>query len=258
MTSQDHQRCMRSDYVKDLGFALSNPSHLERYDQQTFELDDSRLLDTPVTLHTKTPNLLAPDATDASNSILIHRYLFDLRPDQATDTRLWTYMTHSDFFAYTKERWPGRRSSNRAQHVRNRYFLRGGRQGQLQNAVARLWWGAHFTYAPWERVPDLKPLEALHTDPYVYTRRIFSTQELFQGLMARVFGSSPIVRICYLEAIERLSVAGKIPKLADTLKRLSRNLNLVSSYRVLDALPFDVLMPIMADEARRAHDQVQT
>lgn len=255
-TETAYQRCLASDYLKELTIALSNPSMLERYQASTFGLDESRLLNTPIALRGKTPNLLGPGANDATNAMLVHKYLGELRPDQATDPRLWTYLTHAEFFEYTKMRWPGERSKNRAEHVHNRFFLKGGRSGQLGNAIARLWWGAQFTYAPWERVRDLEPLKGRHTDPYVYTRRFFSTQELFQGLMARRFGSSPLVRICYLEAVERLAVGNHIPKQAATLKRLSLNLNLVSSYRVLDALPFAVLMPIMEAEARRAHAQV--
>lgn len=255
------QRCLTRHYHDTLLASLNHPSQVSLYNNPTFEVDETQLLDTPIAIREKLPRLLRKDGTapltdDAKNAILVHKYLKDLRPHQAADGRLWAYMTHTDFFSYTKARWPGTRGKNARRNIANHYFLRGGRQGLIQNSVARLWWGAHLTHAPWESDPQLMPLADKFTDPYEYTRIFFYRQEVFQGLMARRFGSSLLVRICTLEALRVLKEDG-LTRLADTAKIMSKTLNLLSSYRVLSALPYELLMPMMLEHAKRARSVLE-
>ena len=76
-----------------------------------------------------------------------------LTPFEASDRRLWTYLSHSIFWEYLQSRWGSK-------DVAVRYFLTGKRNdltfGKLsKHGVSRLWWYAYITY-------DLKAKDPYH------------------------------------------------------------------------------------------------
>lgn len=258
MTEPPPQLCIASDYCAELKARLAdNHIHSDYGAAGPIQLDSTRLKRTPITPAGPPPHLLNEDggtspADDGKNAILVHKHLKNMTSAQGADERLWTYLTHTAFHDYTKARWGIEGGADKAKHIRNRWFLRGGRQGLLSNSVARLWWAAHLTYAPWERDSYFEPLQERHTDDYVYTRWIFDNQNMFQGLVARRFGSSFRVRICMLEAFERR--AKPFSNRSALSEAVERRINLVCSYRVLSALPLDSLLSMMEHHVQELMD----
>lgn len=251
-----YQLCLDRDYCDELKARLSSIDIDAEYGAPgPLELDPTRLKRTPIILTSPVPMLLEEDATtspshDAKNAILVHKYLGQMTSAQGADERVWAYLTHTSFHDYARARWGIEGGADQPRHIRNRWFLRGGRQGLLSNAVARLWWAAHLTHAPWDRDPYFAPLREKHSDDYVFTRWIFDNQNMFQGLVARRFGSSFRVRVCMLEAFDRHAKAH--PNRSALSEAVERRLNLVCSYRVLSALPFENLMSVMERHVRDA------
>lgn len=259
--SEINLMCLSGSYHDELKSGLDELDVVEVYGAGPRQLDQGRLMKTPVVLRGPAPDLLQEDRTtspkdDAVNAMQVHRYLGLMTSLQGADQRVWAYLTHAVFHEYTKARWGVEGGKDPAKHVRNRWFMRGGRQGLLGNSIARLWWGAHMTYAPWESDPYFEPLSHEHEDDYVYTRMLFRNQNLYQGLVARRFGSSARVRIGLLEALYRQ--ANDHANLSALSEEVERRVNLVCSYRVLSALPLETLLKVLGDHVDHARTALET
>lgn len=62
--------------------------------------------------------------------------------EDAADARLWTYLTHQTYYAYTKQRWLKKDNSD----ILSRFFYSLKGMGKIRNSIARLWWYGKFTY----------------------------------------------------------------------------------------------------------------
>lgn len=174
-------------------------------------------------------------ASDADNAIAIHRYLGGLTELQASDRRLWVYLTHAEFFNYCRLRFPFRSSTNDVNNVIDHWFF--GKGKLRRNAISRLWWAAHLTYAPWKECEELRRFQK--DDEYFYTRFILKNQDIYQGIIERDFGSSLVVRIVSLDVLaEAESQTSSLTQLAT---RFTKNLNLLASHTDMGAIDVDVL-----------------
>ena len=81
---------------------------------------------------------------DAENSIIVYESLKDLTLQQATDERVWAYLTHFDLRNYVRVRWPQDRDPDNPErairNIRMHYFVSGVRGCFRDNGVSRLWW----------------------------------------------------------------------------------------------------------------------
>lgn len=74
------------------------------------------------------PALLLPEGNnkrDSENVRIIHPWLAHLTPVQASDPRLWTYLTHFVYSDYTAARWPVAADADVTRRIRERYFVEG-------------------------------------------------------------------------------------------------------------------------------------
>ena len=93
-------------------------------------------------------DLPEPDWSDETNALAVYRALPDLRPQEAADGRLWTYLCHHECAEYVVWRWPfppvagspKDRIAAHAQHARNHFFAGDARSLIRSNALSRLWW----------------------------------------------------------------------------------------------------------------------
>ena len=145
--------------------------------------------------------VLSPNADDdAKNAEKIFNYL-KISPAQASDPRLWTYLTHVTFCKYVKERWPIEPSDkDKEQKVNDRWLATRNSRSFERNAIARLWWAAYETVAPWKKDEYFKDLPK-QDDDFVYTKVIFAKQDIVSNLLDRSFGRSPRIMIAILEFI---------------------------------------------------------
>lgn len=68
----------------------------------------------------------------------------NLTPYLARDSRLWTYLTHTELLAYSRERWPIPSKDEEAiPHIKNHFFAVDARGFERNNAASRLWWIAY-------------------------------------------------------------------------------------------------------------------
>ena len=84
-------------------------------------------------------------ADDKENIITIYQALNCLSLQQATEERIWTYLTHVLVKEYTSKRWNAIPEDNEkaVKYIEAHYFVTGVRGLIRDNAVARLWWMGH-------------------------------------------------------------------------------------------------------------------
>lgn len=87
---------------------------------------------------------------DIKNSLTVWRALSNITPTIATDSRVWTRITHSEGFEFTRKRWllikKFKNNEKIDESIRNHFFATGRTQYRDDNAIARLWWSAWFAH----------------------------------------------------------------------------------------------------------------
>lgn len=165
---------------------------------------------------------------EAENAIKIFEYLGDMKPVEASDYRLWTYLGCRAFFDYTSNRWALDDQSWRGT-AETRWIMRTGSRSQLvRHGIARLWWAAKLTHDP----TMARPLSREEQDPYAYLRMALSKEDRFLALFDRDMGMVPELRFAILEHL------GKDPAYLKEgyVRELMKEVVLVTGYRELAAL----------------------
>ncbi|MDC0521606.1 DUF6339 family protein [Candidatus Marinimicrobia bacterium] len=116
---------------------------------------------------------------------------------------LWTYVCHTKYFDYTKDRicW---RKKNTVQIFNkdllnykkldeknkkdidtkiNRFFTNNSFRSLTLNHVSRLYIAAEVTYNCWERFPNI--IELKQKNPYFFTEILLSSQDLYMSIVQR-------------------------------------------------------------------------
>lgn len=171
-------------------------------------------------------------ADDLDNTIAVYTALQKLTPVQATDERLWAYLTHVTYWKYMAGRWSG-------SPVTDRYFFRGrGLGGLVLNGISRLWWFGRVSHDP------------SRTDPWELTRVLVGFQDIQTGLLQRDMGRSENVRKAalgfFVSRRDRINALGA----SETIQKLCKHLNLAGGACLLDATPVPVIEDILDDSLR--------
>jgi len=124
--------------------------NLERYKTGDFEdliTQDVCLVSDKLSIEIDKLNLIKGNyKNDVENALLMNEAIVALSPHVARDKRLWSYLTHTHLFRYTRERWPfpdKKYGEDRMiRHVINHYFVKDDRGFERDNAASRLWWVA--------------------------------------------------------------------------------------------------------------------
>lgn len=235
-------------YCAELAEAVRLGNSLAEYESKNFEPETDKCIDAPAIITSDKIPVLGGNRNDASAAIAVYNYLGELNELQASDKRLWTTLTHTIFREYVIDRWPAKSADLEAKRgaIMRRWFAEGGSDRTLENnAIARLWWGAHLTYAPWKVNPDeFGHLE--NEDDFYYTKRLFSLQELIKVTMESSLGRSSKVLIALLTYLN------KHPELVNNedVGELMKELNLISGANkilVLNAKELEALIEETAD-----------
>lgn len=238
---------------------LRSGHSLKSYFETSYSVKERELLASTVQTPGKPPALKAPKndpvSADLENAIALHGYYGDLDETQASDPRLWVYLSHVEFRKYTLARWgldgsysdlKDEASKKRAiNQLMEHWFISGNDRDLRRHAIARLWWAAHLTYAPWEKDPiffgDLK-----NKDPYYYTRILLSTQDIYQQVLERAMGRSQRILISIL------SYFGENKRFAQSreeVRGLMKELNLAYGTKKLIMLNHETLHRIIGKMA---------
>ncbi len=171
--------------------------------------------------------------SDLENSKLIYEELKSLNETQASDERLWTFLTHVTFWKYMRERWPMEKPAEGKEigRLKDRYFLRNINIESLsRNGISRLWWFAHLTY------------DDKRSNPYELTEVLLKRADLSVGITERAFGSNKNIRIALLEFLKTNS---EISSNEYKTREIYKALNLVGGVRNLPYLEIDELKGIL-------------
>jgi hypothetical protein len=176
---------------------------------------------------------LDPEKSDLANSITLYEALKGLDEVQASDERLWTYLTHVHFWEYMKGRWPIEDSKKPLSRIRERYFLRNlNLESLTRNGLSRLWWYAHIT------------LDTHRKNKYELLEILLQRQDLVVGITERAIGSNKKIRTSLLEYLkENPSIAES----EDLSRELIKTLNLYGGVKILPFLEISDIKKLLSD-----------
>lgn len=171
---------------------------------------------------------------DLESSISLYNHL-NLNETQASDPRLWTYLTHVTFWKYMRERWGlenVRAGDEPLGRVIDRYLLLNPRLESLtRNGLSRLWWYAHLTYDK-----NSQP------DPFHLTRVLLKRQDVAVGILERLIGANSNTRLGILTFLKENETILKDEK---KTRELLKNLNLYGGPKVLPILSPDEVKDLL-------------
>jgi len=246
MNKKTYQPIFRRDVVDQMRSTLRSGEALSEYFKEKIKFDKGSLLQSAIEVSGKAPILKIPKKnivlSDVENAILLHEYYKAIDETQASDSRLWTYLSHIQFRKYAIARWGFGKSfkdfKDESEKIKGinyfseHWFVNGNDRDLRRHALARLWWAAHLTYAPWEREPeffnDLKK-----KDPYYYTKVLLSTQDIYQQVLERSMGRSPRILISILDYLDTHK---KFADSRENIRALAKELNLVYGVKKIIAL----------------------
>jgi hypothetical protein len=171
---------------------------------------------------------------DLENSIALYQEYFELNETTASDSRLWTYLTHVRFWDYMRKRWPAEKfeddisenseneaiSNKQIDFIIWRYFLKTtNRRRLIRNGISRLWWYAHLTY-------DNK-----RSDPFELTRILLSYQDIAQSLLERSFGSNRNVLLTLLDYLNKNKTMSR-----ENIREVIKDINLIGGVKNLQLI----------------------
>ena len=176
--------------------------------------------------------LLMPDGEekfDLENSMRLYTALHGLTLTQASDPRLWTYLTHVKYWKYMRKRWPIKAAAESEKlngSVISRYFLVGDKARALtRNGVARLWWAGHTCHNTSQT-----------GDEFAYARALFATQDVYASLMERAFSKNRKIIQPVLAVLTKARAKGAPFDDRNNVRDLGKHLVLLGGAMVLDIL----------------------
>lgn len=224
----DYQKVLKNHVVDRLKRGLSSDTGVDNYLNNGIQITDNDLLVNQKLL-VSVPKLFVPkdrEDFEYQNAILIYEAYKMMSPVEATDVRLWTYLTHITFWDYMKARRPvqSQPSDKRIEYIIEHWFVdKISTAKLLRNDISLLWWVAYLTYDKDRR------------DPYELTREVFTMLDYTRHLLPGTQGRNRIFVKALLEYVienKELFTAHKEGK----VRFLMRQTNYIAGYRVLPNL----------------------
>lgn len=217
-TNMPNQNIFFGSYVDQLREKARTGESLCDYFKADIDYPADAVQESPIKVHTDSLALKYKGkdesaTNDLENAVALYEAFPDLNETQASDIRLWTYLTHVTFRDYVRTRWPIAGTCEQAledpkkkeaaiRYILEHWHAAGGNNRSLRrNAIARLWWAVHLTRSPWEKDSFFNDLKE-GTDPYRFTRTLFSTQDVYQQVLERGLGRDNRILITVLEFID--------------------------------------------------------
>lgn len=246
MTNDKSMEIFTSAYLHKLKDAVN--SNLRDYVVENHEFDKDEIVPTKIKISSDAPVLSASTESDAENAIKVYEYLHSLDDSSACDERVWSYMTHVTFREHMIGRWPVDldKADRAVVSVKDHWFY--GQRGLVRNGIARLWWGARASVAPWEEDEDVEFYDAIDkTDRYRYTKLLFSKSVIYQQIMEREQIRPPKIRVALFEYMYDKQDTTK-----EEINSIAKRIDMASSYKQLDSLGYGQLRDLI-EEFANAH-----
>ena len=242
--------------IENLREKLKTNNGLLPYFSKEININNDDFLVSDIVPATDIPKLLPDKVKEADNAILLHQYLRNLDEIQASDKRLWASLSHVDFRDYVIKRWPlpftleeikedQVKRDECIRFVLTHWFISSENDRSLRrNALARLWWAAHLTRAPWEKDPEYFG-HLKNENEYVYTQTLLIQENVYSELMERHYGRFSRILITILEFLrQHPEFEGR-----KYFRPLQKELNLQSGFRRIALLPYKELFSLIEEIA---------
>lgn len=143
------QLIFKDKYVQKLKNDIVSNTSLEFYKTNEFVYDKKQILMLPnVEIIPNLVNQLDVN-DDCETAIRLYEAFEKLEPIQASDERLWVYLSHVDLYLYMVKRWNDvylGKSSNPSKYISDHWFLESSAQSSLlRHALAGLWWSVYLS-----------------------------------------------------------------------------------------------------------------
>jgi hypothetical protein len=182
------QKVFSSKYTERLYIDLMETQDTSNYEMDVFPYREDYPKGSTEIIIPDNVELIIPegrDLKDFENTKIIFETYRYLTPTQASDARLWTFLTHVTYWDYMKKRWP---TQGNIAIIKDRYFLRSPNLRTLtHNGISRLWWFGYLTY------------DEDRNNPWELTEIMLKVQDLPTSLLERSLGSNENIRVAVLE-----------------------------------------------------------
>ncbi len=186
------------------------------------------------TLKALTFSLVSPGSkldysdSDLENTKILYPALKHLTPLQASDPRLWTYLTHVTYWDYMRKRWPIEQylgKSRLRDNIQERYFFMPDRSRALiRNGLARLWWYGYCSY------------DETRENPFELTAVLLKNLDVTQSILERAFSRNTLVTKAVLEVLLSREQSGKAFYVREKVRDLAKYIVQIGGVTIIDAL----------------------
>lgn len=173
---------------------------------------------------------------DLENTKTLYTALRHLTPLQASDERLWAYLTHVTYWDYMRKRWPVEQYKDKrvADNLQERYFFMSDRpRALIRNGMARLWWYGYTTY------------DEQRDDPFELTGVLLKNLDVTQSILERAFSRNRLVTHAVLSVLLQREKDGAPFYERDSVRDLAKYLVQVGGVTIIDALSFTELRDVV-------------
>lgn len=178
----ESQGIFRERYVEKLLKNLKSGTSIDFYKSVEFVYDAKEVMRVP---GLRRPEKLLDNLDEDDNytsAIAVYEAYKDLSLVQASDTRLWTYLTHVDFYPYMIEKWDKvylGEADKPIDYIEDHWFLKSPAQNNLmRHPIAGFWWSVKLS------------IDEERKDKYELTRILFKNETL----RTRTFGTYKLAR----------------------------------------------------------------
>lgn len=239
----EYQKVLKSSILIKMKADLLSNKNIEQYFEKQFNLEAGVLISSkkrmsPGKVVLKMPSvfkvLRSYSDIEFENAKRIFEAYPDLTPEDASDERFWTYLTHVEFWNYMQARTNLQKNKN-GKYILTHWFVDPvGPQSITRNDIARLWWGAFLTY------------DKDRPNPYELTKQLFSMQDYTRTLIGGFQGRNPAVLHGVLEFVIENDSLFKQSK-EEKIRLIMKKINRIGGHLVLSLLTKERIKQILDD-----------
>ena len=163
---------------------------------------------------------------DLENAKIIFKAYQDMNPMDATDIRMWTYLSHVTYWDYMRIRRPIKKQpdNKKAEYIISHWFIDSLSPGKLlRQDIAMLWWNVYLTY------------DDTRKNPYELTEELFSMLDYTRHLLPGIQGRNRNFVHALLEfVIENQNLFAKYKE--SRVRFILRKANYLAGYKSFTAL----------------------
>lgn len=218
-------KLFKAPYVEMIKRRVVAGLDIELYIKDNFEVDSRFVLENPDIEFPSNISLTEPrgnDFFDFENSKILFESL-KMNPTQATDYRIWTYLTHKTFWTYMRKRSPveKQKEENQADYILTHWFVnRISPIDLMRNNISSLWWCAYLTY------------DDERNDPYELTREVYTMLDYTRHLLPGKQGRNKNFTHALLEfVIENRNLFSSFKE--EKVRLLMRKANFIAGYNLM-------------------------